>query len=147
MFFITGANNPHFPLDSYMRSYALVPAEKNISVQPKLKHGVLIDSREALVFLNAQLRGGPPPPKITSVSVDNGKLSVEVNTREPLKSADLYYTIGAHYENATRSWIAHPLSIDGPHLRGEVAPPDATAWFISVRDANNLVASSEVVIK
>jgi cephalosporin-C deacetylase-like acetyl esterase len=147
MFFITGANNPYYPLDSYMRTYALVPGEKNISVQPKLKHGVLLDSREALIYFNAQLRGGPPPPKIGSAFINDGKLRVEMATQEVLKSAELYYTIGSHSDNATRQWIARPLSIDGPHLRGDAPPADATAWFVSVRDANNLLGSSEVVIK
>ena len=147
MFFVTGANNPYYPLDSYMRTYALVPGTKNISIQPKLRHGVLLDSREALAYFNEQFRDGPPPPKVGSVSIVDGKLRVEMASPVVLKSAELNYTIGPHSDNATRSWVQHPLSIDGPHLRGDIPPPDATAWFISVRDANNLMGSSEVVFK
>jgi hypothetical protein len=147
MFFLTGTNNLYYPLDSYMRTYALVPGAKNICVNPRLRHGPLADHRELLTFFDAEFKSGPPSPKIASVEVDKGKLRAEMASKGVLKSATLYYTIGAHSENATRQWVTQPLSTDGPHIRGADAPKDATAWFISVQDGNDVYGSSEVFIK
>ena len=144
MFFVTCENDPYYPLDSAMKTYALVQSPKNLSVQSKLKHGPLFDLREGLLFFDAQLKDGPPPPRVASVVFDEGKLIVEAESKGALKSAELHFTTGAERDFKTRTWSARPLTIDGMHIRGGGPPGDATAWFVLIEDENDVLASSEV---
>ena len=36
--FVNGTHDIHYPLDSYMKCYALVPGEKSIRIEPKMRH-------------------------------------------------------------------------------------------------------------
>lgn len=147
IFFVTGTNDPFYPLDSLAKTYALVQSPKNMCILPELRHGNAFDTPVCLRYIDAALRGAPPLPRVASITVVDKKLTAEVQSPGALKSAALHYTNGAHTENKTRTWITHPLSIDGQTLRGDAAPGDATAWFLLVEDDNNMVVSSEVGIR
>ena len=145
VFFVTGTNDPFYPLDSLAKTCALVQSPKNMCALPQLKHGNIFDSPLSFGYFGAMLMGGPPLPRVASMKAVGDKFTAEVQSPGALKSAMLHYTSGAHTDNKTRTWMTHPLSIDGQILRGTSAPSFATAWFVLVEDDNNVVVSSEVV--
>ena len=144
--FLNGSNDFAYPLDSYMKTYALAQSPKNIAIKPAMPHGHLFDVPEALIFMDSVLQGGVPLARVTRCAVEGGKVNAEVEAKTALVSAELRYTTAPHIENGKRAWIAQPLAIDGAKITGDAPPADATAWFISIKDDRGALVSSEVVI-
>ena len=147
MLFLNGSNDFAYPLDSYMKTYALVQSPKNIAIKPAMPHGHIFDVPEALNFIDSVLQGGVPLARVTRCVVDGGKVIADVETKTALTSADLHFTTAPHSENNKRPWTAQPLTIDGAKITGDAPPADATAWFISVKDERGALVSSEVAIR
>ncbi len=144
--FLNGSNDFAYPLDSYMKTYALAQSPKNIAIKPAMPHGHIFDVPEALIFIDSVLQGGVPLARVTRCAVEGGKVNAEVEAKTALVSAELRYTTAPHIENGKRAWIAQPLAIDGAKITGDAPPADATAWFISIKDDRGALVSSEVVI-
>ena len=147
MLFLNGSNDFAYPLDSYMKTYALAQSPKNIAIKPAMPHGHIFDVPEALIFIDSVLQGGVPLAKVVRCSVDGEKVNAEVESKTALTSAELHFTTAPHTENPKRAWAAQPLVIDGKNITGDAPPTDATAWFISVKDERGALVSSEVAIR
>jgi len=146
MLFANGSNDFAYPLDSYMKTYRLVQAPKNIRIEPAMAHGHIFDVKEVLAFFDSVFKGGPPLPQVTRVGVEGGQVVAEVESTAPLKLATLQFTSAPHQDNKTRPWLARLLTIDGKRIRGEAPPADATAWYVTVTDERDALVSSEVVL-
>ena len=145
--FLNGTNDFAYPLDSYMKTYALAPGLKNIAIKPAMPHGHIFDVPEALLFIDSVLQGGVPLAKVTHCAIEGGKVRAEVETKTALTAAELHFTTAPHSENQKRAWTAQPLTIDGAKITGDAPPADATAWFISLKDERGALVSSEVGIR
>ncbi len=146
MLFINGSNDFAYPVDSYMKTYALVKSPKNIAIKPAMPHGHIFDVPEVLTSIDAVLQGGVPLGKVIRCASADGKVTAEVESKTPLAAAELHFTTAPHPENLKREWTKRPLSIEGMKITGEAPPTDATAWYLSIKDERGLFISSEVTI-
>jgi dienelactone hydrolase len=146
MLFVNGSNDFAYPLDSYMKTYRLVQASKNIRIEPAMKHGHIFDVKEVLQFFDSVFQGGPSLPAVVRSRVDNGQVIVDVDSASPLKQAALQFTTAPHRENKTRAWQSRPLTIDGKTVRGDAPPAESTAWYVTVTDERDALVSSEVTL-
>ena len=146
MLFLNGSNDFAYPLDSYMKTYALVQSPKNIAIKPAMPHGHIFDVPEALIFIDSVLKGGVPLARVTSCVVDAGKVKAELETKTTLVSAELHFTTAPHIENPKRTWTVQSLAIEGNCITGNAPPADATAWYVSVKDDRGALVSSEVIV-
>ncbi len=155
MFFFNGDDDRFYPLDSWMKSYRLVPGRKNLCVMRGFGHGHFWDERVQPVwqYLESELVGGPALPYLARPVVAGSRVSVEM-TRPPrcidIRQAMLCYTTGPASENGTRTWREVPLTISATSLSGNAPPSDATAWYVSVNDTadpkvHRALVSSEVI--
>lgn len=144
--FLNGSNDFAYPLDSYMKTYALAQSPKNIAIKPAMPHGHIFDVPEALLFIDSVLQGGVPLARVTRCAIEGGKVRAEVETKTALTSAELHFTTAPHVENPTRAWTMQPLAIDGAKISGDAPPANATAWYVSVKDERGALVSSEVAI-
>ena len=147
MLFLNGSNDFAYPLDSYVKTYALAQGPKNIAIKPAMPHGHIFDVPEALIFIDSVLQDGVPLARVTRCVVEGGKVIADVETKTALTSADLYFTTAPHVENQKRAWITLPLTIDGAKVTGDAPPADATAWYVSIKDERGALVSSEAGIR
>ena len=112
-----------------------------------MRHGHIFDFPEFFVFVDQYIRGGTPMPVVTRPAVKEGKVSVTVDFKTKLISANLYYTPGPHAQNGKRPWKTVPLTIDGQRIHGSAPPKDATVWYVDVRDERKALVSSEAIAK
>jgi dienelactone hydrolase len=146
MLFINGSNDFAYPVDSYMKTYALVKSPKNIAIKPAMPHGHIFDVPEVFTSIDAVLQGGVPLGKVIRCASADGKVTAEVESKTPLAAAELHFTTAPHPQNPKREWTKRPLSIEGMKITGEAAPSEATAWYVSIKDERGLLISSEVTI-
>ncbi len=147
MLFVNGSNDFAYPLDSYMKTYALVQSPKNIAIKPAMPHGHIFDVPEVFRAIDSVLNAGVPLAKVTRCVIDGGKVNAEVESKIAIVAAELHFTTAPHIENPKRTWTAQPLTIDGTKITGDAPPAEVTAWYISIKDERGAFVSSEVTIR
>jgi hypothetical protein len=96
------------------------------------------------LYVDQHLRGGQPLPLIATPMVGDGKVTADVQSSLPLKSAALHYTTDQG-EYPKRRWKSQPLELDGKHAAGLAPPREARIWFVTVTDDRGATTSSELM--
>jgi dienelactone hydrolase len=143
--FVNGTNDVHYVLDSYMKSYALVPGEKQMRVEVKMPHGHQSGwaPPEIGLFIDSKCRGGAPLPVPGNLAIHDGLVEMACASSVPLKSAQLHYTTDAGLRSK-REWISVPATLEGRTIKAPRPPAEANTWFLSVTDERGAMVSSPV---
>ncbi|MFO1483772.1 MAG: PhoPQ-activated protein PqaA family protein [Verrucomicrobiaceae bacterium] len=158
--FVNGTNDVHYVLDSYMKSFNVVPGEKHLRIQVKMPHGHPPGwaPQEIGLFIDEKCRGGKPLPILSQPRIEGDTVKVTVNSAPPakLKSAALHYTTDGGLRSK-REWITVPASISSNTTESNSAvvtqvnevtapkpPAEANTWFINVIDERDAMVSTPV---
>jgi len=159
--FVNGTNDVHYVLDSYMKSYNVVPGEKHMRIQVNMPHGHPPGwaPQEIGHFIDSKCRSGKPLPILGQPRIDGDTVRVNVNSRSPikLKSAALHYTKDGGLRSK-RKWVTVPASIFDItasindaiikiyKITAPKPPSEANTWYLSVTDERDAMVSTEVVL-
>jgi PhoPQ-activated pathogenicity-related protein len=146
--FVNGTNDVHYVLDSYMKSYHVVPGPKQMRIQVKMPHGHPAGWAPAEIglFIDSHCRQGVPLPVIAKPAEKEGKLVGVCQTRTPLTKAQLHFTTDTGLRSA-RNWTSVDAEIRGSEIVAPLPPPEANTWFLSVTDARGAMVSTEVFLR
>ena len=94
IFFVNGTNDQHYVLDSYQKSFDVVPGDKQMRIQVMMRHGHAPGWRpqEIGLFIDSKCRNGTPLPKLGSVAVVDGQVHVEYDAATTVKDGKIHYT-------------------------------------------------------
>lgn len=151
MFFVNGTNDKFYRLDSYMKSYDLVKAEKNIRVTVNMSHGhgAGWTPKEIGLYVDNKLgiRNEKKLPLVTgSPEIKGSDVIVTFESELPLKSATLSYAEpGANYHE--RKWVTVPAVITGNQITAPAPPSETDIYFFNATDERDATVSSRVVIR
>ena len=147
IFFVNGTNDFAYPLDSYMKSYDVVPDEKQIRVTVNMPHSHTDGWAPAEIgmFVDQHLRGGRALPSIGQLETVDGKKSLKCQSAGNL-TANLHFTKDAD-DFSGRIWQTSAATIVDDKVSADAVSSDATAWFITITDDRNATVSSEVFFK
>jgi len=143
--FVNGTNDFAYPLDSYMKSFDAVPGDKQLCVTVNMPHSHPDGwaPQEIGLFVDSQLREGPPLPEVGEVAIADGRATTTATGPLKLKSASLHVTTDTGPINQ-RTWQSITATIDGEKITVDAPVAGATAWFVTVIDERDAVASSRV---
>jgi len=114
IFFVNGTNDVHYVLDSYMKSYNVVPGEKHMRIQVKMPHGHPPGwaPQEIGLFIDSKCRDGKPLPVLDKPKAEGTQVRVWCTSLPltKLKKAELNYTTDGGLRSG-RKWIAIPATI------------------------------------
>lgn len=146
MLFVNGGMDPHYPPDSHAKTYALVQSPKNLCFTSQFPHDHIFDRPKTIeVFIEQNLRGGTPLPRIATPTVGEKQIMADVDTKTKLVSAQICYTtdrLPGDYE--TRRWVEKPMTIQGNRIIADRGPEDAAIWFMTVTDQRGVTVSGEL---
>jgi dienelactone hydrolase len=143
--FLNGTSDFAYPLDSYQRSYRLVPASRRqVAVVVDLPHGHIWSFGEVDAFVDAALRRATPLPAVGPVRVEDDGLIVAVRGKVPLKEAALCYTLDEGPWQK-RKWQTTPADIDGGRVKARLPAGRPVVAFLAIIDQRGLRVSSEHV--
>jgi hypothetical protein len=174
IFFVNGTNDVHYVLDSYMKSFDVVPGEKHMRIEVNMRHGHPPGwaPQEIGIFIDSHCDyGRPMPPKpgredliavqplpVVSAPVIKGD-HVEVVcviSNGGFKKAEVHYTSDGGPRSG-RQWKSLPAEIkpDGLLASGRSfnvtakiiapkPPPEANTWFISITDERDAMVTTPV---
>ncbi len=142
--FVTGTNDFAYPLDSYQKSYRLVPGPTTLCLTVGMKHSQHQGStpKEIELFVNSVLKDGTPLPKISATSRAGKQISVEVESQLPLSKAELHYTADdGKWED--RTWKTLPARLEGKTITATLPESCGVVYFLAITDERGAVVSTE----
>lgn len=145
--FLNGANDPHFYLDSYAKTYRMVK-DKNISIKIGLRHSHHHgwDNNEIFAYINSYLNKTTPLNKIEKPEHTGAGVSAKVDLHAPVVKAYLNFTRDTTSVLMNRKWESAEATINNDRITA-VMPLGAIMWYISATDNRGLQTSSEIVFE
>ncbi|WP_283134614.1 alpha/beta hydrolase family protein [Rhizohabitans arisaemae] len=138
---VTGTEDPCFPLEAFASTLDLLPSAPDIRIVPGLEHshpagwGIA----ETPAFLDAVLRGRPSLPALDGALIHQGVISARLRGEITIESCALHHTTGRE----SRDWQVVPAHRDDRTVSAHL-PENATAAFLSAVDSRGLTATSGV---
>ncbi|MHB9134390.1 MAG: alpha/beta hydrolase family protein [Armatimonadota bacterium] len=144
MLWVTGTNDFAYPLGSLQKSYRLPATPRTLCLRvnmPHGHHGPGENPAEIHAYANAHLCGGLPLAQLTAQGMDGRTQWVTFHSDVPVVRAELNYTADTGPWQA-RQWVTVTAHMEDG-LASAAIPPEATAWYLNLLDARELVVSSE----
>ncbi|OCX53185.1 hypothetical protein BEL04_02415 [Mucilaginibacter sp. PPCGB 2223] len=144
--FLNGANDPHFYLGSYSKTYSLVK-DKNICIKIGLKHSHHAgwDNGEIFAFINSYLNKTTPLNKIEKSERAGRGVSAKIEIHAPVVKACLNFTCDTTSVLMNRKWESAEAVLNNNRVTAAVLPLGTTMWYVSVTDNRGLQSSGEVM--
>jgi len=143
--FVNGTTDFAYPLDSYQKSYRLVPEQwRHISVAVGRPHGHIWNFPEVDGFVDSVLRAGPPLTRVGAPVLAGGKFSMKLEGGAVLKEISLCYTTNSGAWQK-RVWQKTPARVEGELALADLPASRPLVAFIAMKDQGGRQVSSEHV--
>lgn len=143
--FVNGTNDIHYPLDSYQKSFAVVPGRKQMRIEVQMRHGHAPGWQPPEIgwFIDSFCRDGKPLPVLQTPTSEVETIRVPFTSSVELKSASLHYTTDTG-PRSKRAWQATSAEIHDNELTAPKPPAEANTWFVSVTDRRGAMVTSDI---
>jgi dienelactone hydrolase len=143
--FVNGTNDIHYPLDSYQKTFDVVPGRKQMRIEVNMRHGHPPGwaPQEIGLFIDSFCRNGQPLPVPGEPVTSKGKMELAYTSIVPLKSAELHYTTDTG-PRSERSWHRLSAEITKDAVIAPQPPSDVNTWFIAVTDERGAMVTSGI---
>lgn len=143
--FVNGTTDFAYPMDSYQKTYRLVPEKwRHVSMAVNRPHGHIWTFPEVDEFVASVLRGGPALPRIGAASVKDGLLVAPVDRIAGIRDVSLCYTTDSGPWQK-RKWEKVPARAEQGKLVGDLPTSRPVVAFLALKDTNGCHVSSEHV--
>ena len=145
--FVNGTNDVHYVLDSYMKSYNVVPGPKQLRIQVNMPHGHPPGwaPKEIGLFIDSKCIGGKPLPVPGKPVIQGDQVKVICEGQTTLKKAELNYTADTGLRSK-RKWTTVVATITGNTITAPKPPAEANTWFVSITDERDAMVTTEVSV-
>jgi dienelactone hydrolase len=143
--FVNGTNDVHYVLDSYMKSFNVVPGEKQMRIQVNMPHGHPPGwaPQEIGLFIDSKCRGGQALPVPGMPRIESGKVTLTFQSVVPVKKAQLHYTADSGLRSK-RTWKSIEAVIGAGVVTTPKPPAEANTWFLSLTDERGAMVTTPV---
>lgn len=143
--FVNGTNDVHYVLDSYMKSFNVVPGEKQMRIQVNMPHGHPPGwaPQEIGLFIDSKCRGGAALPVPGALRVEGEKVTLPFQSTVPVKASQLHYTTDTGLRSK-RTWKSVAAVIGAGVVTTPKPPAEANTWFLSLTDERGAMVTTPV---
>lgn len=143
--FVNGTTDFAYPMDSYLKTYRLVPDRwRHVSMEVNRPHGHIWTFPEVDAFASSVLRNDPPLVRVGAPNIEGGKLVARLDRMTGFKEMSLCYTTNSGPWQQ-RKWQTIPARVEGGQLTGELPATRPLVAFLAVKDEAGCHVSSEHV--
>jgi dienelactone hydrolase len=141
--FVNGTTDFAYPLDSYQKTYRLVPAQwRHVSVAVDRPHGHIWTFPEVDAFVESVLNEGSPlatfgPPRVAGQEL----IATFLPGHDTKESLVCYTTDTGPWQN--RKWQSRPAQMEGQQMKAVLPKNRPLVAFLAVRDSAGSHVSSE----
>ncbi len=145
MLFVNGTTDFAYPLDSYQKSYRLVPEKyRHVSVAVNRPHGHIWTFPEVDAFVDSVLRREPPLARIAPPVVSGATITATVDQDVAFQNVSLCYTTTSGPWQK-REWSTVPAFVSGRHIGASLTEARPLVAFFAIKDEQGRHMSSEHV--
>ncbi len=143
--FVNGTTDFAYPLDSYQKSYRLVPTKwRHVSVSVNRPHGHIWTFPEVDAFVDSVLAGKPSLVRVGRLVVTGGRLTTELDRAITPKDASLCYTTNSGPWQK-RTWETIPAQVQGREVSAKLPSSRPLVAFLAITEERGVAISSEHV--
>jgi dienelactone hydrolase len=143
--FVNGTTDFAYPLDSYQKSYRLVPSKwRHVSIAVNRPHGHIWTFPEVDAFADSVLRNETPLPRLDAPWVRENLLIAKLDRTRGLQEFSMCYTTNSGPWQK-RTWHTAPARLEGRELIAELPANRPLVAFLAVKDGAGRNVSSEYV--
>lgn len=141
--FLNGTTDFAYPLDSYQKSFRLVPPPlRYVSIVTNLPHGHIWTFGEVDAFVDHRLGGTATLAKAGPLLREGSEIRTRFASRVPIKAANLCYTTDTGPWNKRR-WVSAPARLDGLMATATLPAARPLVAYIATVDDRGLRVSSD----
>ncbi len=142
--FVNGTNDFAYPLDSYRKSYRLVPGGADLCVRVRMPHGHQAgwEPSEIGLFVDSILKGTPALPRWGPVEIEAARARATVSGDLALRDARLHYTTDDG-PWPKRNWNSQDATLADGRVEAELPAQRPLVFYFSIRDEREALTSSE----
>jgi cephalosporin-C deacetylase-like acetyl esterase len=146
--FVNGTNDVHYVLDSYMKSFNVVPGEKHMRIQVNMPHGHQPGwvPQEIGLFVDSKCRAGTALPLPGKPEIKGGQVLLNCTAAAGIQSGSLHFTTDSG-PRSKRQWTTVPATLSGGTLSAPAPPANANTWYMSVTDGRGAMVSTGVELE
>lgn len=143
--FVNGTNDIHYPLDSYQKTFDVVPGQKQMRIEVNMAHSHPAGwaPKEIGLFIDSHCRNGKPLPVLGELAIDEESVQLSYTSALPIQSAALHYSTDTGLRSK-RTWKSLPAKIEEGRITAPKPPTETNTWFIGLTDARNATVTSQV---
>jgi len=143
--FVNGTNDVHYPLDSYQKSFNVVPGEKQMRIEVNMRHGHPPGwaPPEIGLFIDSKCRAGKPLPIPGKPTIEGDRIRLTYQSAVPLKRAQLHYTTDTDLRSK-RTWKSMDATLGAGFVTAPKPPAEANTWFIALTDERDAMITTDV---
>lgn len=144
--FVNGTNDFAYPLDSYQKSYRIVPGRRALCITVRMPHGHQAGWKpvEIGLFVDSILAEGTPLPQIGLMDIEQNSASASFKSQLPITAAQLHYTVESGNWKE-RNWVSVNAAVEGKTVTAQLPSPRPRVCFITIKDERGAVVSTEHV--
>lgn len=143
--FVNGTTDFAYPLDSYQKSYQLVPEKyRHVSVAVNRPHGHIWTFPEVDAFMDSVLRREPPLARIAPPVVSSATITATVDQDVTFQNVSLCYTTNSGSWQK-REWRTVPAFVSGHRIGASLPDARPLVAFFAIKDEQGRHMSSEHV--
>jgi dienelactone hydrolase len=142
--FINGTNDFAYPLDSYQKSYRLVPGRRDVRIEVRMAHGHPQGwaPKEIGLFVDSILKGGEPLPRIDPMTTADGKVSASFTAKVPVVRGQLHFTSDTGPWQKRR-WESAEAKLVGQTIEATLPAARPLVYYLSITDQRGAMVSTE----
>jgi dienelactone hydrolase len=143
--FVNGTTDFAYPMDSYQKSYRLVPARwRQVSMAVNRPHGHIWTFPEVDAFVDSVLRGEPPLVAVGPPVLRGGRLAATLDRSPALQEASLCFTTNSGPWQK-RLWQTAPAHVASNEISAELPSARPLVAYLSITDEGGRHVSSEYI--
>lgn len=152
LLFVNGNKDYFYNILPYYKTFNLPEkCEKNIRLQPDMKHGHVEGWQpvEIRYFFESVVNGGVPLPKIGELKVGESTISTSYSSLVGLRSVSFYYSSDTISTNANREWfdVAAKIDMEKKEISCTLPDIDLKYAFFYATDNRECSVSSPIYVK
>lgn len=146
---VNGTNDVHYPLDSYQKSFEVVPGKSKwmrIEVQMRHSHPAGWAPAEIGYFVDSFCGLGESLPNPGDIVINDDSVQVAYQSRLPLKEAAIHYTLETGLRSQ-RNWMTLSAQVSDQKIVAPKLPAQANTWFVSMTDVRGAMVTTPIRIQ
>jgi dienelactone hydrolase len=141
--FMNGTNDFAYPLDSYQKSYRLVPGRADLSIRVRMPHGHAEgwSPVEIGLFADGVLKGADPLPSIGEMVISEGRATAGFTSKTRVVKGQLHHAV-AEGPWQKREWHSVDAALSDGKVSAELPKERPLVYYMSISDGRDALVST-----